>query len=53
MQQFAGYIPDHDWFFTLGDLLFVDDDAKKVAKGDKTNHGREYTLQIVACVALR
>ena len=27
----------------------IRDDAKKVPKGDKTNHGREYTLQIVAC----
>jgi len=37
-------------FVTLGHLLFIGDDAKKVAKGDKTNHSQEYTLQIVTCM---
>jgi len=39
MQQFTGCFPNHDGFVALGHLLYIGDDAKKVAEGDKTNHG--------------
>ena len=43
-QQFTGRFPYHDWLVTLGHLLFIGDHAKKVAKGDKGNHGWENAL---------
>ena len=46
-QQFTGCFPNHDWLLSpLATFLqlFIGDDAKKVAKGDKANHGWENTL---------
>ena len=40
-QQFTGCFPNHDWLYHL---LFIGDQAKKVAKGDKANHDWENTL---------
>ena len=34
-----GIFPTMIGFVTLGHLLFIGDQAKKVAKGDKANHG--------------
>ena len=39
-----GVFPTMIGFVTLGHLLFIGDQAKKVAKGDKANHGWENTL---------
>ena len=39
-----GVFPTMNGFVTLGHLLFIGDQAKKVAKGDKANHGWENTL---------
>ena len=39
-----GVFPTMIGFVTLGYLLFIGDCAKKVAKGDKTNHGWDNTL---------
>ena len=42
-QQFTGYFPNHDWLSPLA-TFYLGDHAKKVAKGDKANHGWENTL---------
>ena len=39
-----GVFPTKIGFVTLGHLLFIGDQAKKVAKGDKANLGWENTL---------
>ena len=39
-----GVFPTMIGFVTLGHLLFIGDRAKKMAKGDKANHGWENTL---------
>ena len=39
-----GVFPTMIGFVTLGHLLFIGDQAKKVAEGDKVNHGWENTL---------
>ena len=39
-----GVFPTMIGFVILGHLLFIGDQAKKVAKGDKANHGWENTL---------
>ena len=39
-----GVFPTMIGFVNLGHLLFIGDQAKKVAKGDKANHGWENTL---------
>ena len=39
-----GVFPTMIGFVALGHLLFIGDQAKKVAKGDKANHGWENTL---------
>ena len=39
-----GVFPTMIGFVTLGHLLFIGDQAKKVAKDDKANHGWENTL---------
>ena len=36
-------------FVTLGHLLFIGDHAKKLAKGDKANHGWETPCKLL-CV---
>ena len=51
VQQSSGCFPNHDWFChpwpPYWGIM-----QKKVAKGDKTNHGWENTLKIVAHVCL-
>ena len=39
-----GVFPTMIGVVTLGHLLFIGDQTKKVAKGDKANHGWENTL---------
>ena len=42
-----GFFPTMIGFVTLGHLLFIGDCAKKVAKGDKANHGWEKPCELL------
>ena len=44
LQKFTGFFPMMIGFVTLSHLLFIEDYAKKLAKGDKANHRWENTL---------
>ena len=44
IHNLQGVFPTMIGFVTLGHLLFIGDQAKKVAKGDKANHGWENAL---------